>query len=96
MVQLGTTYVSMVKPLDQLREVPRTQRRSPAKPLAVFARHDPDRDEAMARAFRTGVDSKQEIAAFLGVHDSTVSRAIGRFEASVEFTSTERTDRRDA
>jgi putative transposase len=38
-----------------------------------------DRGEAMARAFATGVYTMQEIAAFFGVHYSTVSRAVRRF-----------------
>jgi transposase len=35
----------------------------------------------MARAFATGVYTMQEIAAFFGVHYSTVSRAVRRFQA---------------
>ena len=69
------------KPLERLREVPRAQRRALAEPLAGFARRYP-RDEAMARAFATGVYTMQEIAAFFGVHYSTVSRAVRRLEAA--------------
>jgi REP element-mobilizing transposase RayT len=36
------------KPVEELREVPRAQRPPLAKPLAHFARHYPDRREAMA------------------------------------------------
>lgn len=56
--------------LERLREVPRAQRRSLARPLADFARRYPDRREAMARAFQTGVYSMQEIADHFGVHYS--------------------------
>ena len=69
------------RPPERLREVPRAQRRPLAKPLADFARRYPERREAMARAFRTGVDSMQEIADYFGVHYSTVSRAVRRLEA---------------
>jgi REP element-mobilizing transposase RayT len=72
----------LAKPLDQLREVPRAQRRSLAEPLADFAGRYPDRGEAMARAFATGVYTMQAIADFFGVHYSTVSRAVRRFEGS--------------
>jgi REP element-mobilizing transposase RayT len=67
------------KPLERLREVPRAQRRALAEPLAGFARRYPDRAEAMARAFATGVYTMQEIATFFGVHYSMVSRAVRRF-----------------
>ncbi|MBK1701317.1 helix-turn-helix domain-containing protein, partial [Thiococcus pfennigii] len=45
-------------------------------------RRYPNRDEAMARAFATGVYTMQEIAAFFGVHYSTVSRAVRRLKAA--------------
>jgi len=69
------------RPPERLREVPRAQRRPLAKPLGDFARRYPDRREAMARAFQTGVYSMQEIADYFGVHYSTVSRAVRRLEA---------------
>jgi len=69
------------RPPERLREVPRAQRRALAKPLGDFARRYPDRREAMARAFQTGVYSMQEIADHFGVHYSTVSRAVRRLEA---------------
>ena len=68
-------------PLERLREVPRAQRRALAKPLAVFAREHPERRDAMARAFSTGVYSMQEIADYFGVHYCTVSRAVRWREA---------------
>jgi len=68
------------KPAERLREVPRDQRRALAKPLADFDHRYPDRHEAMARAFQTGVYSMREIADYFGVHYSTVSRAVRRLE----------------
>jgi len=70
------------RPREPLREVPRDQRRSLAKPLADFADRYAVRREAMARAFQTGVYTMQEIADYLGVHYSTVSRAVRRLETS--------------
>ncbi|WP_207162408.1 hypothetical protein [Thiocapsa imhoffii] len=71
-------HCATTKPL-RLREIPRAQRRALAEPLAGFARRYPDRGEAMARAFATGVYTMQEVAAFFRVHYSTVSRAVRRF-----------------
>jgi REP element-mobilizing transposase RayT len=76
------------KPLGRLREVPRAQRRALAEPLASFARRYPERGEAMAQAFATGVYTMQEIAAFFGVHYSTVSRAVRRFDAERRANTT--------
>ncbi|AUB84798.1 transposase [Candidatus Thiodictyon syntrophicum] len=47
---------------ERLREVPRAQRRPLAKPLADFMHRYPDRGEAMARAFQTGVFSSFSVA----------------------------------
>ncbi|MEY6434014.1 helix-turn-helix domain-containing protein [Thioalkalicoccus limnaeus] len=49
--------------------------------IVRIARRYTHRDEAMARAFATGVYTMQEIAAFFGVHYSTVSRAVRRLKA---------------
>jgi putative transposase len=68
------------QPPERLREIPRAQRRSLAKPLAHCAHRYPVRGETMARAFQTGVYAMQEIADSLGVHSSTVSRAVRRVE----------------
>ncbi len=66
---------------ERLTEVPRAQRRALVKPLIWFEQHYSVRHEAMARAFLAGVFSMQEIADHFGVHYSTVSRAVRRFEA---------------
>lgn len=81
-------HCAAAQPLERLREVPRAQRRPLAKSLAEFARCYPDRREAMAQAFATGVYSMQEIAAFFGVHYSTVSRAVRQFEAKPDSAPT--------
>jgi putative transposase len=71
---------ALAKPPQQLREVPRAQRRPFAASLADLAQRYPARHEAMARAFQTGVYSMQEIADYFGVHYSTVSRAVRGLE----------------
>jgi putative transposase len=73
-------HSSSPKSLERLREVPRAQRRALAKPLAEYAHRYPVRAQAMARAFKTGVYTMQEIADYFSVHYSTVSRAVRRFE----------------
>jgi transposase len=67
-----------------LREVPRAQRRPLARPLSQYERTYPDRREAMARAFLTGVYTMQKIPDHFGVHYSTVSRAVHSIEASAQ------------
>jgi hypothetical protein len=62
------------------REIPRSQRRPLARPLQYYLKTCPTRDEAMARAYLTGVYTMQEIGRFFGVHYMTVSRAVRQFE----------------
>lgn len=59
-----------------LSEVPRAQRRAPAKSLAWYAQHSRDSKTAMARAFLSGGYTLKAIADHFGVHYSTVSRAV--------------------
>lgn len=54
---------------------PRAQHRPLAKALGDFVRRYPDRHEAMARAFHTGVYAMQEIDHYFRVHYLTVSWA---------------------
>lgn len=65
-----------VDPGDDLTEVPRAQRRPKAEPLRSFVRPFTDHRLAMAEAFATGGYTMKEIAAYFGVHYSTVSRAV--------------------
>ncbi len=63
-------------------EVPRAQRRAPAKPLAHYVRLKLPREKAMARAYAGGDYTLADVARAFGVHYSTVSRAVGRSEAA--------------
>ena len=56
------------------------QHRPLAKPIKYFAHRYPDRREAMARAFQTGVYSMRELADHFGVHYSAASRAVRGLE----------------
>lgn len=65
------------RPDDRLTEVPRAQRRAPAKPLAHYVRM-PDTKQGMQTAYASGDYTLSQIAEHFGVHYSTVSRALGR------------------
>ena len=61
-------------------EIPRSQRRPLAKPLASYREANTDTRLAMARAYATGDYTMQEIADYFGVHYATVSRAVRKHE----------------
>ena len=63
-----------------LAEIPKAQWQAPPPPLESFAAGGAGREEAMARAYLSGAYSQSSIAAHFGVHYSTVSRAVRRFE----------------
>lgn len=61
-------------------EIPRAQRRPPAKPLSHYHRKLPDAKQAMVAAYATGDYTMQEIADHFDVHYATVSRVVKRSE----------------
>lgn len=63
-------------------EFPKTQRRPWARPLGHYRKKFRSRDEAMAKAYLSGVYNMREIADYFGVHYMTVSRAVRQFEAA--------------
>ena len=67
-----------------LAEIPKAQWQAPPPPLESFAAGGASREEAMARAYLSGAYSQSSIAAHFGVHYSTVSRAVRRFEKGLE------------
>ena len=67
-----------------LQEIPKCQRRAPAKPLAYFAKRYADRNRALAQAYRSGAYSMQTIAEHFGVSRMTVSRAVSSDEAGAQ------------
>src|SRR5699024_4845407 len=56
--------------------VPHRQRRAPAATLDEIARRHPQRDDAIVAAYATGAYSYREIAAYHGVHLTTVGRVV--------------------
>lgn len=69
---------------DQLKEIPRAQRRPVPEPLDHYARHADDPKQAMVAAYHSGGYTLARIAEHFGVHYSTVSRAVGRRAARKE------------
>lgn len=65
---------------EDLREIPRTQRRQLAKPLQYYKTRYQDKKQGMVVAYSTGDYTMKEIAACFNVHYSTVSRAIKKAE----------------
>ncbi len=57
-------------------QIPRAQRRPPAPPLEVIATKSPDRNQAIVQAHATGAYSYQDLAAFFGLHFTTVGRIV--------------------
>lgn len=74
----------MQKAMDRqadLSEIPRAQRRPPAKPLQFYEEKYHDREQGMVAAYQTGDYTMKDIASFFNVHYSTVSRAIKKAES---------------
>ena len=67
---------------EALREVSIAHRRAVAPPLADYQQKYPDRNAAMAHAYRSGAYTMAQIADFFKVHYMTVSRAVRAVEAA--------------
>ena len=65
-------------PDRDLSEIPRAQRRSPAKLLGEYAKQYPDRNEAITAAYASGGYTLKEIGQYFGLHYAHVSRVISR------------------
>jgi putative transposase len=64
-----------------LGEVPRAQRRAPARSLEHYEAAMPGRNAAMLAAWQSGDHTQQAIARHFGIHYTTVSRILKRLEA---------------
>ena len=62
-----------------ISEIPRTQRRTKAKPLSYYSSFS-DRNEGILAAYQTGDYTMKAIADEFGVHYATVSRVVKRAE----------------
>lgn len=72
---------------QDVTEIPRTQRRTPANHLANYRQAHSDMKAAMALAYASGDYTMHEIARHFGVHYSTVSRAV-RNHSTVDWGAT--------
>lgn len=70
----------LVAEARDLTEVPSTQRRPVAKPLAHYAGKHRDRDEAIVAAYASGGYGLKEIGEHFGLHYSRVSRIVRAHE----------------
>ena len=78
----GSTVSGMALDLQaDLREIPRVQRRPPAKSLRFYKQNNQDGMQGMVDAYRSGDYTMKEIAEYFNVHYSTVSRAIKKTES---------------
>jgi putative transposase len=66
-------------PMDRdLSEVPRAQRRPPAKPLAEYVALCPDRDAAIVAAYASGGYTLKQIGEYFNLHYARISRIVRR------------------
>lgn len=79
-VQKMRALIDQKKPT--LDEIPRAQRRAMMQALAALKKRYP-RNQAMAHAYLSGQHTMAEISRYFGVHFSTVSRAVKKFEAAL-------------
>ena len=63
-------------PEQSLKDIPKKQKQSPAKPLSYYAKKYISRDEAMAKAYLSGRYTLAEVGENFGVSYATVSRAL--------------------
>ncbi len=68
---------------QHVTEIPRAQRRPPARHLADYRQAHSDLAVAMAQAYASGDYTMHEIARHFGVHYSTVSRAVRNHSTEV-------------
>lgn len=62
--------------IGDLSEIPFKQRRSPARSLDEYSKASKSRNMAMCGAYSSGAYTLKEIAQYINVHYSTVSRAV--------------------
>jgi REP element-mobilizing transposase RayT len=66
--------------MEELKEISTAHRRSLALPLSEYQKKYSDRNEALARAYKSGGYTMAQIAEYFSVHYVTVSRAVRLFE----------------
>jgi REP-associated tyrosine transposase len=67
-------------PDQSLKDIPKSHKQSPPKPLSYYRERYEVKKEAMARAYLSGHYTLEEVGDWFGVSYTTVSRAVGSFE----------------
>ena len=66
-----------------MKDIPKKQKRAPAKPLDYYKQQFSNRQEAMAKAYLSGHYTLYEVGEVFGVSYATVSRAVKLYEERV-------------
>jgi len=67
-------------PAQSLNDIPKPQKQAPSKPLTYYQEKYKERNLAMAKAYRSGHYTLQEVGSHFGVSYVTVSRAVKAME----------------
>lgn len=67
-------------PEQSLKDIPKLQKQSPAKPLAYYEKQFSTRNEAMAMAYLSGHYTLEEVGNWFSISYATVSRAVKAFD----------------
>ncbi|MDH4195433.1 MAG: hypothetical protein OEV70_14935, partial [Nitrospirota bacterium] len=69
-----------LSPEQSLADIPKRQKRRPAKPLTYYQDQYSDRTRAMASAYLSGQYTLTQVGEQFGVSGATVSRAVKTYE----------------
>ncbi len=67
---------SKLNPEQSLKDIPKKQKLSPAKPIFWFAERYKGRDESMSQAYLSGHYTLEQVGEHFGVSYATVSREV--------------------
>ena len=65
-----------------LRELPQARQRPPAKSLADYVRENPERNDSIVAAYRSGGYTLRDIGDFFGLHYSRISKIVRAADAA--------------
>jgi hypothetical protein len=79
---IGNAQIRMLEARRHDTEIPKHQRSNAPKPLAAVFGSSHDASSAILTAYHSGHFTMRQIADYLGVHYSTISRLLARIEMS--------------
>lgn len=68
-------------PDQSLKDIPRTQKQAPPRPISDYAKQGVERNTAMAKAYLSGHYTLEQVGEYFGCSYATVSRAVKAYEA---------------